>query len=101
MQKEFKTRHDWVGKVIISELSKKLKTNPTIKKYINKPESALENKMHQILCNFEIQTDLQIPPRRPDRMILKKKEFDFAVQANHRVSIKETQKRDKYLDLAK
>ena len=41
-QKEYKSRHDWVGKVIHWELSKKLNLDNTIKWYIHKPESVLE-----------------------------------------------------------
>ena len=40
-QKEYKTRHDWVGKMIHWELCKKLKFNHMNKWY--NPESILEN----------------------------------------------------------
>ena len=36
-----------------------------------KPESVQENEMHNILCNFEMQTD-QIPARRLDLVITNK-----------------------------
>ena len=42
-QKIYKTRHDWVGKVIYWELAKKLKFNHTVLWYMPKPESILEN----------------------------------------------------------
>ena len=51
-KKEYKTRHDVVGKVILKELCKGLKFD-----YTNKRESVLENEMHKSLGNFEIQTD--------------------------------------------
>ena len=41
-QKEYKTRHEWVGKVICWELRKKLKFDYTIKLYKHKAESDLE-----------------------------------------------------------
>ena len=65
-QKEYKTRDDWVGKVIHWELCKKLKFDHTSKWYMHKPESVQENEMHKILCDFKIQTDYLIPVRRPD-----------------------------------
>ena len=55
-QKEYKTRHDWVGKVIHWELCKELKFDHTNKWYKHKPESILENEMHKLLWDFEIQT---------------------------------------------
>ena len=42
-QKEYKTRHDWVGKVIHCEMCKKLKFDLTNKWYIPNPASVLEN----------------------------------------------------------
>ena len=40
-EKEYKTRHDWVGKVIYRELCKKLKFDHTSKWYMHNPESVL------------------------------------------------------------
>ena len=50
--------------------------------------------------------DHLISARRPDRLIINKKKtscrfVDFAVQANHRVKLKENEKKDKFLDLAR
>ena len=42
-QKEYKTRHDWVGKVIHWEMCKKSKFNHTNKWYMHNPASVLEN----------------------------------------------------------
>ena len=56
MQKEYKTGHDWVGKVIHWEMCKKKRT-----------------------CKI----------------------VDFAVPADHRIKLKESEKKDKYLDLAR
>ena len=41
--------------------------------YMRKRESLLENDRYEMLWDFEIQTDLLIPARRPDRVIVKKK----------------------------
>ena len=51
---EYKTRHDWVGKVINGELRKKLKFDHTTQWYMQKLESILENKTHEILWDFKI-----------------------------------------------
>ena len=56
-QKVYKTRHDWVGKVINWELCKKLKFDHTNKCYMHKQETVLENETNKILRDFEIQTD--------------------------------------------
>ena len=72
-QKEYKTRHDWMGKIILWELCKTLKIDHTNKWYMHKPESILENEMHKIHWGFEIQTYYQIQTRRPDVELIKKK----------------------------
>ena len=69
--KEYKTKHDWVGKVFHSESCKKLKFDHIC--YMHKPESLRENETHEILRDFEIQTDRLIPARRPDLVIVTKK----------------------------
>ena len=84
--------HDWVGKVINCELYKKLKFCYTIKLYMRKPESVVENEMPKIFWDFEIQTDPLIPTRRPDLVMIKKRScwlVDFAVPADNWVKIKE------------
>ena len=40
---------------------------------MHKPETVQENEMHKFLCDFKIQTDHQIPARRPDLEIINKK----------------------------
>ena len=42
-QKEYKTRHDWVGKVIHWELCKKFQFGHTNKWYMYNPASVQEN----------------------------------------------------------
>ena len=69
-------------------------------------ESVLENETHKLLWDFEIQTDHLISARRPDLVIINKKKRtcqteDFAFSADHRVKLKENEKRDKYQDLAR
>ena len=65
-----------------------------------------ENNTHKPQWDFDIHTDLLISARRPDLIIINKKKstckiVDFAVPADHRIKLKECEKKDKYLDLAR
>ena len=73
-QREYKARHDWVGKVIHWEMCKKFKFDHTNKWYMHNPAPVLENATHKLLWDFNIQTDNLIPARRPDLIKKKKKE---------------------------
>ena len=76
VQKEYKTRHDWVGKVIHGEMCKKFKFYHKNKWYMHNPASVLENNTHKLLWDFDIHTDHLISARRPDLIIInKKREF--------------------------
>ena len=85
---------------------------------MHKPVPVLENDTHKLLWDFKIHTDHQISARRPDLIIINKKEkrkkerkkerkkrtckiVDFAVPADHRIKLKECEKKDKYLDFAR
>ena len=72
-QVEYKTRHDWVGKVIYSKLCKKLKFNHTNKRYMHNPEFEMENETNKLLRDFEIKAGHLILANRPDVVIIKKK----------------------------
>ena len=105
-QKEYKTRHGWVGKVILWEMCKKLKLDHTNKWNMHNPAPVLENNTHKLLWDFDIYTDKRISARRPDLIIINKKKrtckfVDFAVPADHRIKLKVREKKDKYLDLAR
>ena len=63
-QREYKARHDWVGKVIHWEMYKKFKFDHTNKWYMHNPAP--------VLWDFNIQTDHLIPTRRPDLIIINK-----------------------------
>ena len=71
-QREYKSRHDWVGNVIHRKFCKKLKFNHTTKSYTHKLKSVLEIKTYKILWSFEIQTDYLISARIPDLEIINK-----------------------------
>ena len=75
---------------------------------MHNPAPVLENDSHKLLWDFNIQTNHLIPARRPDLIIINKKKkmrickiLDFAVSADHRINLKKSEKKDKYLDLAR
>ena len=79
--------------------------------YMHNPAAVLENNIHKLLWNFDIQTDNLISARRPDLALINKKKkkkkmrtceiVDFAVPADHRINLKESEEKDKYLDHAR
>ena len=87
----------------------KFQFDHTNKWYLHNPAPVLENDSYKLLWDFNIQTDPQIPARRPDLIIINNKKkkkrvckiVDFAVPADHRINLKESEKKDKYLDLAR
>ena len=86
------------------EWCKKLKYDQTIQWYMHKPEFVQKDEAHKILSDFEMQTDHVIPARRPDLVMDNKKENQLKsglFPINHRVKIKENEKIDKCLDLAR
>ena len=73
---------------------------------MHNPAPILENATHKLLWDFNIQTDHLIPARKPDLIIINQKKrtckiVDFAVPADHKIKLKECEKRDKDLDLAR
>ena len=65
-QKEYKARHDWIGKVIHWEMCKKFKFDLANKWYMHNPAPVLENDTHKLLWDFDIQTDHLISARRSE-----------------------------------
>ena len=105
-QKEYKTRHEWVGKVNHWEMCKKFKFDYTNKGYMHNPAPVQENDTHKLQLDFDIHKNHLISTRRPDLMIFNKKKriskiVDFAVPADHGIKLKECEKRDNYLNLAR
>ena len=76
---------------------------------IHNTESLRQYETYKLLWYFVIQTDHLISARRPDLVIVTKKEkkkrtcrvVDFTVPADHRVKLKESEKRVKYQDIAR
>ena len=105
--KKSKTKHDRVDKVMPWELCKKFKYDHTNKLYMDNLESVQENGTNKLLWDFEIQTDHVISAKRADLVIAKKKKkkkknlLDFTVPVNHRIKLKESEKTNKYLELAR
>ena len=73
---------------------------------MHNPAPALENDTHKLLWDFDIHTNHLSPARRPDLTIINKKKKrtgkvdDFTVLADHRIKLKECEKKDKYVDPA-
>ena len=73
---------------------------------MNNPASVLENDTHKLPWDFDTKTDLLTSAWRPDQLIVNKKKkedkvVDFVVQADHRIKLKECEKKEKYPDPAK
>ena len=73
---------------------------------MHNPAAVLENDTQKLLWEFDIHTHHLISARSPDLIIINKKKrtckiVDFAVLADHRIKLKEYEKKDKYLDLAR
>ena len=69
---------------------------------MHNPVSVLENAMHKLLWDFDIQTNNLILARRLNLVIINKKERTcIMIPADHRIKLKESEKKDKYLDLAR
>ena len=72
---------------------------------MHNPASVLENNT-QTLMGLWHTTDHLISARRPDLIVINKKKrtckiVDFTVPADHRIKLKESEKKDKYLVLAR
>ena len=73
---------------------------------MHNPAPVLEISTYKLQWDFNIQTDHLIPARRPDLIIINNKKrtckiFVFVASADHRIKLKEYEKKDKYLDLAR
>ena len=73
---------------------------------MHNPAAVLENNAHKLIWDFDIHTNHIISARRPDLKVINKKKrtrkiVDFAVPADYRIKLKECEKKDKYLNLAR
>ena len=103
-QKEYKRRHDWVGRNTHWEVCKKIGFDVNEKWYKHEPEKVVENDSWKILWNFTTQTDHVIEARRADMVIIDKtknecKIIDFAYPFDSRIEEREKDKVKGYNDL--
>ena len=103
-QKDYKRRHDNVAKKIHWDLCKKHDLEHQEKWYDHIPEGAVENDKVKLLWDINIQCDNMIEARRPDIVVIYKKDgvciiVDITVPADRRVEKKEQEKVEKYNDL--
>ena len=79
-QKEYKRRHDNVAKRLHSDLCKKNGLKCNEKWYAHEPDGVVENDDIKLLWDFNIQCDNMIEARRPDIVILHKKEWKYLIE---------------------
>ena len=67
------------------------------------PASVRENSTHKLVWDFDIQTDYLISARSPDLIIINKNKRTYTIVefADHKIKLKEYEKKDKYLVLAR
>ena len=100
------TRHDNLGKIVHLKPARKSNFEAADKWYEHEPKSVLENEDYKILWDFSIQTKHVIEARRPDLVVVDKKEkickiIDFAVPGDSRIEEKEKDKIEKHQDLGR
>ena len=105
-QLEYKARHDKVATAVHWCLAKKFNLEHADQWYKHRAEAVCENESVKLLWDFNVYTDHVIEARRPDIVVVNKKEqtcqiIDIAVPQDHRVDIKEDEKCEKYRDLCR
>ena len=105
-QKEYKRRHDNVAKEVHWDICKKNRLEHSEKWHEHVLEGAVENEEIKVPWHINIQCDNLIETRRPDLIVIDKKEqkgiiIDIAVPADVRVEEKEKGNVEKYQDLKK
>ena len=105
-QKEYKRRHDNLGKTVHWKLARKCNFEAGDKWYKHEPETLLENEDYKILWDFSVDTDRVIEAWRTDLVVVDKKErsckiIDFAVPGDIKIEEREKDKIEKYQDLGR
>ena len=103
-QKEYKRRHDNVAKKVHWDLCTKNKLDGMEKWYEHVPEGVVENEEVKLLWDVNIQCDNVTEARRPDIVVVDKKEHKgiiiyIAVPDDVRVGEMELEKVEKYQEL--
>ena len=101
---EYKQRHDNVARNIHWHICEKNGIECEDKWWKHQPKAVEENDDVKILWDFNIYTDKKISARRPDIVVIDKKNkrvqiIDISVPADHRIQEKENEKVNKYQDL--
>ena len=78
-QREYKRRHDWVGRKIHWEVSRKIGFDVNEKWYKHEPEKVVKNDSWKILWGVTIKTDHIIEARRPDMVIIDKTKIECKI----------------------
>ena len=96
-QKECKRRHGNIAKKVHWDICKKNRLEHSEKSYEHAPEGAVENEEIKVLWDINIQCDNLIKARRPDLVVIDKKEqkgiiIDIAVPADVTVEGKRKKK---------
>ena len=97
-------RHDNIAKKVHWDVCKKNGLEHTEKWYEHVPEGVVENEEIKVLWDINVQCDNVIEARRPDIIVIDKKErkgiiIDIGVPADVRVGEKEREKVEKHQDL--
>ena len=103
-QAEYKRRHDNVAAAIHWCMCRKYLIECNDRWYEHRADKVAETDEVKLLWDFHIQTDHEIEARRPDIVLVKKKEataviVDIAVPGDTRIKTKEQDKILKYQDL--
>ena len=78
-RKEYKKRHDNVGRYIYQKLCKKYGFQGAQQWYEHEPDGVIENKKYKILWYFTIQWDTKIEARRPDIVVIDKTKMEVKI----------------------
>ena len=105
-QKKLKRRHDNVANNVHWHICKKNRLEHTEKWHEHAQEEAVENEEIKLLWDINIQCDNLIDARRPDLIVIDKKEqkgiiIDITIPDDVTVEEKEKEKVEKYQDLRK
>ena len=102
--KGYKRRHDKVCLNLHWQLCKKYGFPVADRWYRHEPEGAIENDRAKILWDFMVQCDIQIEHRKPDIIVIDKKDkmckiIDVACPGDHNLVEKRNEKMNRYADL--
>ena len=105
-QAEYKRSHDNVARTVHWDLTRKCGFQRGDRWFEHVPESVLENDNYKLMWDCNIQTDHDIKARRPDMVVVNKREqtcqiIDVTNPVDTAVREKEKEKIEKYQNLAR